>query len=98
LKRLNDKTNFEIIFNTIPAVVLERAYLQRLNSDTLIVDLASTPGGTDFIAAKELGISAIHALSLPGKVAPKTAGEILSRTIPLLLEKLVGEEEDDHER
>lgn len=98
LKRLNDETNFKIIFNTIPAVVLERAYLQRINTDTLIVDLASTPGGTDFIAAKELGISAIHALSLPGKVAPKTAGEILSRTIPLLLEKLVGEEEDDHER
>lgn len=93
LTEQNKKTDFEIIFNTIPALVLPKSYLQLLNSDTLIIDLASVPGGTDFSAAKDLGIFAIHALSLPGKVAPKTAGKILSQIIPHLLEKMVGEGE-----
>ena len=35
----------------------------------------------DFEAAKELGLNVIWALSLPGKVAPITAGKIITDTI-----------------
>lgn len=98
LATLNTRTDFQIIFNTIPAMVLPRSYLRLLDSGALIIDIASGPGGTDFMAAKQLGFNAIHALSLPGKVAPKTAGEILINTIPHLLEKLLGEEHHSHER
>lgn len=98
LVSLNMRADFDIIFNTIPAMVLPRSYLRLLDPSTLIVDIASGPGGTDFTAAEQLGITAIHALSLPGKVAPKTAGEILVQTIPHLLEKMLGEEHHDYER
>ncbi|HBN94740.1 MAG TPA: dipicolinate synthase subunit DpsA [Firmicutes bacterium] len=99
LSALPWRADFQIIFNTIPAMVLPRSYLRLLESTTVIVDIASGLGGTDFSAAEELGIQAIHALSLPGKVAPKTAAEILIKTIPHLLEKLLGEERhDDYKR
>lgn len=98
LSALSSRTDFDLIFNTIPALVLPRSYLRLLDSETVIVDIASGPGGTDFTAAEQLGLTAIHALSLPGRVAPKTAAQILVRTIPHLLEKLLGEEENDSER
>ena len=52
-----------------------------MDKDSIIIDLASEPCGTDFSAAKELGITAEKALGLPGKFAPKTAGEILKETV-----------------
>lgn len=95
LANLKTSTSFDLIFNTVPAMVLPRSYLRLLDPNTVIIDIAASPGGTDFTAAEQLGIRAIHALSLPGRVAPQTAGEILVRTIPHLLEKLLGEEHDD---
>jgi len=74
-----------ILFNTVPALILSREYISLLKRDALIVDLASSPGGTDFAAAKELGINAQLVLGLPGKVAPRSAGEILAEVIPDLL-------------
>ena len=58
---------------------LERLGL--LNKDALILDLASAPYGTDFEAAKELGIKAMTAPGLPGKTAPKTAGKLIAESI-----------------
>jgi len=79
----------DVIFNTIPAPVINGEILQRLPKATLIIDLASAPGGTDFLKAKELGIDAVLAPGLPGKVAPKTAGMILARVVPgILLQKI----------
>lgn len=78
-------SEMDFIFNTVPAVVLNREVLTEVKSEALIIDLASAPGGTDFTAAEELGIEAVLSLGLPGKVAPKTAGEILGRIIPRLI-------------
>ncbi len=52
---------------------------------TLLLDLASAPGGTDFAAAEKLGIQAVHALSLPGKTAPATAAKAIAQTISGIL-------------
>lgn len=76
-----------ICINTIPHQVLDRETLDVLDSDTLVIDLASAPGGTDFAYAETRGIKAIHALGLPGKTAPKSAGKILADTIFSLLKK-----------
>src|SRR5699024_9076716 len=73
--------NFSICINTVPDLILDKNIIDQMSTDTLIIDLASKPGGTDFKAAEQRGIKAIHALGLPGKVAPKTAGEILAATI-----------------
>ncbi|WP_163536843.1 dipicolinic acid synthetase subunit A [Gracilibacillus sp. YIM 98692] len=70
--------NCHVLVNTIPAKVINKPILEKMKSDAIVIDLASKPGGTDFDFAKARGIHAIHALGLPGLVAPKTAGEILA--------------------
>lgn len=72
---------FSYIFNTVPAMVVDKAFLERCSRETTIIDIASAPGGVDFAAAKEFGIAAELCLGLPGKYAPKTAGEILAEEI-----------------
>lgn len=56
---------FALIFNTVPAVVLDEAHLRRVDPEALILDLASKPGGVDFETASRLGVRTIWALSLP---------------------------------
>ncbi|MEW5921076.1 MAG: dipicolinate synthase subunit DpsA [Bacillota bacterium] len=75
----------DIIFNTIPAVVVDREVLCNVKKETLIIDLATYPGGIDFVAAKRMGIKTIVLPGLPGKVAPKTAGKILCQVYPALI-------------
>lgn len=77
--------SFDLIINTVPAEVLGRSVLSNINDDTLIIDLASKPGGVDFTAAKELGKKVIWALSLPGKTAPISSGKIIKDTIVNIL-------------
>lgn len=72
----------DVIFNTVPVLILNKERLSYVKKDALIVDIASKPGGTDFNCTKDLKIKALLALGLPGKVAPKTAGLILSKVIP----------------
>ena len=76
---------FDRVVNTIPAPVLTEPVLTALRPGSLIVDLASKPGGTDFAAAQRLGLRAIHALSLPAVCAPETAGEAVARTVLAIL-------------
>lgn len=75
----------DLIFNTVPAPILDKKILKSVNPEACIIDLASAPGGTDFTAARALGLNASLAPNLPGKVAPKTAGRIIARTIQRLL-------------
>ncbi|OPY59101.1 MAG: Dipicolinate synthase subunit A [Pelotomaculum sp. PtaU1.Bin035] len=75
----------DVIFNTIPAPVLTAEVLTRVPPEAVIIDMASDPGGTDFQAAERLGIKAVLAPSLPGRVAPKTAGRILAQAIIRIL-------------
>ena len=75
----------DVAVNTVPAPVLGAARLKRLPKDALVIDLASLPGGTDFEAAKELGVRAIHALSLPARCAPVTAGQFVVRAVLAML-------------
>lgn len=71
----------DIIINTIPAFVLTANVISKMPLHTLIVDIASKPGGTDFRFAKKRGIHAILAPGLPGIVAPKTAGKIIANVL-----------------
>ena len=80
--------NCTVIFNTIPHLIFDREILRNLRPGTLIIDLASKPGGVDFKSAESLGIKAIHALSLPGKVAPATAGKIIKDTLLNILNEM----------
>lgn len=80
--------HIDICINTVPHLIITKKVIHAMNENSLIIDLASHPGGTDFSAADGRGIQAIHALGLPGKVAPKTAGDIIAHTITqLIIEK-----------
>lgn len=77
----------DILFNTVPERILNAAELATLPSGALVIDLASKPGGVDFDAAKQLGVRAIWALSLPGKVAPVTAARYIADTVLQILKE-----------
>lgn len=74
-----------VIVNTVPHWIFSREILKEMPRGTLLLDLASAPGGIDAAAATAYGLRVIWALSLPGKYAPATAGEIIADT---LLEEL----------
>ena len=78
---------FDIIFNTVPHKILDFKALSATKGDVLIIDLASRPGGVDFEVARDLDRRTIWALSLPGKVAPNTAGKIIKDTLINILEE-----------
>lgn len=71
----------DIIFNTIPSLILDAQKLCLINKETVIIDLASHPGGVDFQVASKLGIKASLELGLPGIVAPRTAARTIYRVI-----------------
>jgi len=72
---------FDVIFNTVPNVVMDSNVLGSTRKDVLLIELASKPYGIDMEAAKKLNRNVIIASGLPGKVAPKTAGKILCDVI-----------------
>lgn len=78
----------DVIFNTIPHIILDINILSKISKDCLVIDLASKPGGVDFEKAGNLGIKAIWALSLPGKVAPVTAAKFIKDTVYNIFEEL----------
>ena len=66
LDELEENLNkFDIIINTVPAIILKKEQIEKLNKECLIVDIASFPGGVDKQAIKEYGIQYIFASSLP---------------------------------
>lgn len=84
-KNLN---NYDIIFNTVPSLMLDDKKLKLLKEqNTLIIELASSPGGIDFKTAEEYHIKVIKALGLPGKVAPLTSAKYIKNTLERILNK-----------
>ncbi len=86
-EELYNENAFDIIFSTVPALIFRPELLAKIAHDAVLIDLASAPGSVDFEAADRLDIDYIHALSLPGKSSPKTAGEIIKDTVYTILEE-----------
>lgn len=80
-------SSYNLIFNTAPVLIFDREILEKLGTETILIDLASKPGGVDFKSAGEIGIKAIWALGLPGKTAPVTAGEIIAETVENIIKE-----------
>ncbi|GGF79953.1 dipicolinate synthase subunit A [Paenibacillus albidus] len=71
----------DLIFNTIPSMIITAQVLSRIPKHCVVIDLASAPGGCDFRYAEKRGIKAMLAPGLPGMVAPKTAGIIMANAL-----------------
>lgn len=78
---------YDLIFNTVPHVVLEAPILAKQDPSCLLLELASAPGGIDREAAERLGLRVQAEPSLPGRVSPRKAGEIIKNTLYNMLEE-----------
>lgn len=83
-------SGYKVIFNTVPAQIFGREFLSRLDKDTLIIELASLPGGIDAEAARSLGTRVLWAHSLPGKYAPESAGVLIADCVEAALKRREG--------
>ncbi|MCU6795388.1 dipicolinate synthase subunit DpsA [Paenibacillus sp. WQ 127069] len=77
--------NIDLLFNTIPSMIVTAQIIANIPHRAVIIDLASKPGGTDFRFAEKRGIKAMLAPGLPGIVAPKTAGRIIADTLSRMI-------------
>ena len=77
---------FQAVFNTVPSLILDRGLLNELPKTCLCIDVASQQG-LDFAAAEELGIQAVWARSLPGRMSPRTAAAAIRDTVYHILEE-----------
>lgn len=73
--------NMDVIVNTAPALVIDKSIFKFINNNTLIIDVASKPGGIDFVYAKENDFYVIQYLGIPGKVAPRTSAKYMMNII-----------------
>ena len=79
--------DYDVIVNTIPHIILQGDILQKINKNTLLLDLASGEGGINKEKAQENKINLIKALGIPGKISPITTAKILKETIYEILEE-----------
>lgn len=84
----NNLYNKDIIFNTVPSIILDDSKLKVLKEKSAkcaIIELASKPGGVDLEEAKKYGTKIINAQGLPGKVAPNSAAKYIKETLEKIL-------------
>ena len=88
---------YDYIFNTVPALVLPASALGFVRKGSLLMELASAPGGIDMKAALEMGLNVIQASGLPGKFSPVSAGKILAAAYPRFIDDFMREAGDANE-
>lgn len=71
-------SEYSYIYNTIPAMVLDKEAIDSIKTETIIYDIASAPGGTDFDYCSKRGIEAHLCLGIPGRCYPEQAGAIIA--------------------
>lgn len=74
---------YDVIFNTVPYQLISDDTLLRIPPHTVLIELASAPGGWD--ASARANCKTIYAPGLPAKCAPRTAGIILADALAAML-------------
>jgi dipicolinic acid synthetase A subunit len=76
---------FDVILNTVPVRLFDEAFLSRIVPETLVLDLAPTPGVADPADARAVrehtGLQLVAAPAIPGKYAPVSAGRVLASCV-----------------
>ena len=72
---------FDVIVNTVPKMVIGEKELKKIGKETLIVDVASKPGGIDYDYANKNNYKVIQSLGIPGKIAPRTAAKYIKEIV-----------------
>ena len=69
---------YDAVFNTVPARIIEEEALDHISAGTLLIELASAPGGWSPQAAARKDLRVIYAPGLPAKYAPDSAGALIA--------------------
>ncbi len=84
--RIDDLSAYTIIVNTIPAIVFTPAELATARAGSLLIDVASAPGGVDAQCASDGRLSIVRAAGIPGTKAPRTVARAMKQVILEALE------------
>ena len=69
---------FDGCINTIPCHgIVSKEILRAFSPHILLVEVASGGSNIDYAAAEDRGIKTLRAMSLPGKIAPRSAAEYI---------------------
>ncbi|MDR1563730.1 MAG: dipicolinate synthase subunit DpsA [Oscillospiraceae bacterium] len=77
--------NIDIVFNTVPKLVINEGLIAQMKRSSMLIDLASYPGGIDLRAAEKYGIRTEFAPGLPGKYSPFSSALIIKDTVRSIL-------------
>lgn len=77
----NNKLDYDVIINTVPALIFDKSTIENIDKDCLLLEIASPPYGIDFELADKYGIKVLKAPNLPGRTAPEAAGYIVADTV-----------------
>ena len=80
-------SNCDVLVNTVPARVLDAPLLCCLREGTLLLELASAPGGFDRLAAEQQGLRVLAAPGLPGRSAPEEAALAIRGAVYQVMEE-----------
>ena len=78
----------DVIFNTVPNILLDKNNMRHIRKETLIIDLASPPYGVDVNDSRDFGLKVLYTNSLPGKIAPVTTASYILETVGHIVAEL----------
>lgn len=82
------------VINTVPAPVVTERMLREMHPGTLLLDLASAPGGYDVATAERYGLNVILLPGLPGRYTAKSSAKILADAIRQKTYSITGRKEE----
>ena len=85
LDKIKDLHKYAFVFNTVPEIIVSKDKMDKVHDDTLIIELASAPGGFEDKS------KVLDGKGLPGKMLPTYAGEAVYEIISKILSSNVVE-------
>ena len=80
-------SDFDIIINTVPANIINRVSVGKLDQKNIYIEIASKPYGFDISEYDVFNFKYILGESLPGKFAPVAAGYNIADTVLNILKE-----------
>jgi len=79
--------DYDMLINTAPAALLSAEELRRFKRGTLVLELASAPGGFTEHELRAMELRYIAAPGLPGRYAPYSAAEVIFDAVKSILKE-----------
>lgn len=84
---VNYMNRFDIIINTVPKEIFKEIHYSKIKRSCSLFEIASSPYGFNEDFVNKYRLSLITCLGIPGVTAPKSAGELIAKSIISYLER-----------